>query len=822
MWLASHLERIQSHPGPVLLVGPDALGIPHLIAAQADDAPLVWLELEAADVDDPFSVGVKLSDAIKRALGSRLFPAALPYSTALAFLAANAELLSPLVFAVSGADRDLGVARACLKLHRPGVRVLLAGAFTKGAAEQLWASTAPAPLVLGERDLALTEDEAVDLAGNRIDAEQVKGLLAASGGAYETFLAALHQHLGLPVTAVPSPTGLRLPAGHERPVDPGALLDVLIGKEDWVRAAEVAVSSVPGRAAEVLAEAAHVYHERGLHKRLWRLLELLPKGMKGRPEVLFWRLSASVRLGRKDELKDEVEAYLGRSEAPNLRALYAGVFLHPDEARSETRRAAEAQATPFTLHQHGHFLADPAEGAQALRDAVRLAERGGRPYEVARNAGALTARLIDAGAYREAAAWGGWALGHFDRHEVGDTQRRLYLLNNWAYARILIGDTVGLEALLRDGEAYLSQAFPSLLKLFRSTLGNYLVATERPAEALTYYRLNWEGADRWSLGVYGLNMVQALLSFDVPEVKAAREIAERAFYITKEEGWDYHYPALLARCLVLMHERPEEATPLLRRFLDSQLPLAAPHVASAILHLARAQLSLNEPDEARHFAETLPGRIDLSFSGLRLLSGSAQFFGQIDRWCLGTEAPLELRFLGRTEVIYQGTPLLLAPQQREIIALLAYHSGGVSAEQLMAYLAGDRANHAALYAAISKLRQQVPISPSPYALMVPVQADFLEALELLKTGRVRPALERYRGPLLPGSAAPEVQALREMIEESYRRAALASGDPEVLLDLARALGGDFEVWEAALRALPRSDPRRALVEAQAALVFKNF
>ena len=442
---------------------------------------------------------------------------------------------------------------------------------------------------------------------------------------------------------------------------------------------------------------------------------------------------------------------------------------------------------------------------------------------MARNAGTLTARLIDAGAYREAATWGGWALEHFDRHEVGDTQRRLYLLNNWAYARILIGDTAGLETLLRDGEAYLGQAFPGLLRLFRSTLGNYLVATERPAEALTYYRLNWEEADRWSLGVYGLNMVQALLSLDVPEVKGATEIAERAFYMTKGEGWDYHYPALLARGLVLVHERPDEATSLLLQLLKNPaVPLVAPYAAMATLHLAQAQLSYGKPEEAKRLVAALPSRDDLAHSGLRLLSGSARFFSKIDHWCLGTEAPLELRFLGRTEVVYQGTPLLLPPQQRDIIMLLAYHTDGVSTEQLMAYLAGDRSNHAALYAAISKLRQRVPISQSPYTLQVPVQADFLEVLELLKQGQVRPALERYRGQLLASSEAPEVCALRELIEETYRRAALSSGDLEVLLDLAQTLKSDFEVWEAALQALPRSDPRRPLVEAQMALMLKDF
>lgn len=825
MWLSSRLALIQNHPGPALLIGPDALGISRLVAECGDKVPLIWLELEATDAGDPISVGEKLSHALKTALGHRLFPSALPYPTALDFLRANLELLGPLTLAVSRADLDFEVAQAFLRSHSAESQIVLAGTFTKDMLYRLQnAGVSDRLLTLGKRDLQLTDDEALDLAAGRLETGEVMYLLSKSKGAYETFLTALHDRLSLPIASVPSPNGLRLPEGRELAVDPEALLNVLVEKKDWVRAAEVAAIEVPHRTAEVLAEAGHVFHERGLHERLWRLLERLPGEVKRQhPQVLFWRLSAAVRLGKQGELRPTVEAYLEQSEAPELRALYAGVFLNSDEAREELRRATKVWSTPFTLYQYGHFIADPNEGARVLRDAVRLAERQGRPYEVARNAGTLTARLIDAGAYREAEKWGAWALEHFDRHEVEDTQRRLYLLNNLAYARILLGETVGLEVILRDGEAHLSRAFPSLLKLFRSTLGNYLVATERPAEALAYYRLNWEQAERWSLGVYGLNMVQALLSLDPPEAGAAKGIAEQAFYVTRGEGWDYHYPAVLAQGLALVQENPKKAITLLTQVLrDGPTALPAPHAVQATLYLANAYLELGRREEARHLIRTLPALRDMSLSGLRLLSSRSQSSHEIDRWCLGTDAPLELHFLGRAEATYNGVPLALSPQQREIIMLLAYYPGGVPTERLLAYLSGDRPNLPALYTAMSKLRQQVPISPAPYTLQVSVQADFLEALNLLKNGQVRRAFDIRRGPLLPESEAPEVCDLRAVIEEAYRQTALSTRDPEVLLDLSQTLEADLEVWEAALQALPETDLRRPLVEAQARRILKEL
>jgi hypothetical protein len=824
MWLSARLTLIRQSRQPVFLASPDAYGTSRLISRLGDDRPLIWLELEKSDVEETVSIGSKLSNAVQKALGSRLFPRGLPYAAALDLLRANLELLGPLTFAVSRADVAPEVSRAFLDLNRHGSQVVLAGPVTPDELRRHFASGASLDLLVLDQDaLRLTEEEALAATPEGTGVECVLRCLETSGGAYELFLAELRERLGPPIDPVPSPTGPRLAEGAELAIDPEVLLDVLVKKGDWIRAAEVAVSCVPEHALEVLQEAGHVYHERGLHRRLWRLLERLPEEMKRQPSMLYRRLSTALRIGETTALRRDVEAYLARHEAPDLRALYADVYLDVDGRRREVRRAYAAEATPFTAYQYGRSLAGAAEGASALREAVRLAERAGRPYEVARNAGTLTARLIDAGAYQEAAYWGAWALEYFDRHELSDAQRRLYILNNWAYARILIGETVGLETLLKDSELLLNQAFPALRTLFRSTLGNYFVAAARPAEALVYYRPNWEQVERQMLGSHGLNMVQALLHLQPMELDAAKEISRRAYILTRDEAWDYHMPALLAQGMALAHTDPEEAIAHLQNVLQREpATLPSPYAVQATLYLAHAKLRLGKHEEARHLIETQPALKGLSATGFRLLAGPANHFAEVLRWCLGEAAPLELNFLGRTSVVYKGEALSVSAQQCDILALLAYHKEGVSPERLLAFLTGDRQSHNALYAALSKLRQKVPISAPPYKLLTAFRADFLEALELLQKGQVRRALELYCGTLLPNSASPEVEELRSLTEESFRQAALNTRDPETLLVLARALEDDFELWEAALRALPKGDPRFPIVRAQATQVFKKL
>ena len=471
--------------------------------------------------------------------------------------------------------------------------------------------------------------------------------------------------------------------------------------------------------------------------------------------------------------------------------------------------------TPFTTYQHGRFLESHAEGIAILYEAVRLAERVGYPYDVARNASMLAARLIELGEFQKAAYWGEWALTYFDEHDLGDAQRRLVIVNNLAYARILIGETVGLETLLLDNEVHVSRAFPGYRDLFRFTLGDYLVATERSAEALKYYRANWEGASRLFLGVSALSMVRGLLNLNSPEREEALNVAERAFALTEGSGWSYHAPSILALGATYSFTEPRRSLPLLDEILSAEpTSLSARYKIQATLFRAHALLSLGKRSEARRCIDEEFKLENLALSGLRLFSSKSEEFQEIRSWCLGNETPLELRFLGRREITLQGQPLKVTPQQRDILTLIVSHPNGISSESLHLKLLGEAPKHNALYAALSKLRRFLPISYDPYRLQISAKADFLDILTYLNKGQLRQALELYKGPLLPESDAPGVVELRGVLEETLRQAALDSTDSEVLLALARMFESDIELWEAAIAALPQRDPRTPIVRAQ--------
>lgn len=594
----------------------------------------------------------------------------------------------------------------------------------------------------------------------------------------------------------------------------------------WRKAAEVAVELVPGRSTEVVLEAAQSFHERGLHELLWRLLAKLPESEPANETVLFWRLSAAARLGRVAEVGPMIERYLESHEAPELRALYAGVCPGDNDARRrEIERAYLAQETPFTAYQQGRALANPAEGAELLKKAVRLAESDGRQHEVTRNAAALTARLIDAGQYADAARWGEWALTHFDRLELSDAQQRLYVLNNWAYARLLIGESIGLEERLKEAEQDLAGAFPGLRAQFRSTLGDYLLATERPLEALEFYRVNYDEAERKMKGIRGLSLVRALLEAGPSEAEKALAVAYEAFTLTAIDPWDYHRPAVLTLGIALALTDPGQAAEKLTRLVEEDpRSLPAPQNVQMKLYLAYCQLIQGDEGRARSTVESCREILrELSLTGLRLLTGPAREFRELWSWCLRDISPvLELRFMGVREVLAGGKEVPLGPQPSALLALLVNHPEGLTPGRLLSLLNAEGNNRPALYSALSKLRKLAPISNPPYRLEVEVAADFAEAMHLLTAGRLRSALELYRGPLLEDSEAPGISEMRSAIDETFRQAVLAGDDAEAAYTLAQRAHDDLELWEQALSTLGNNDPRALVARARVAELRRDY
>lgn len=816
MWLTNRLKLIDPHPGPVILVAEAAFGTQQLLDALKETAAVpIWLEFGSAEQDDEVAQGNHLAEAVRKALGNALFDYSLPYAYGLKVLDLHLELLGPFTFLISNTEYGAAFATELLALNRSSSRVVLAFSRLPDGFP-----IPDAALVLTEDDLRLSRMEALELAGGNLAAEEVNELLVQSGGAFESFSERLHGRLHLPTPLRPGPDGPRLPEGREVDVDPNVLLKVLVMREKWPEALELAVAALPERVPEVLKEAGHVYHERGLHKRLWELLSDLPEALHTE-DVLFWRLSAGGWLGKAECMRDAVERFLATQEAPDLRALYAGVLAPVETAVVEAERAYKARASPLSVYQYGRRLADREERVKVLQQAVRLAEHKGRTYEVTRNAGELMNQLIDFGRYQEAVYWGDWTLAQFDRYGLGNAQRRLLLVNNWAFARILIGETAGLLERLREGEIQLAQAFPALARAYRETLGDYLLATGKPEEALNYYRKNWETASRIMSGVNVLGVTQALLHLGA--YREALDMATKAKVLTAGEPANYSYTARLAYGMALAMIDPELGKRHLSTIEEEGYIPAAHLITQQALYLAWAHLQTGDAEMVRQALKGCEqGLAELSQTGLTLLSGPELRFREIWTLLKGHALPLELRFLGGCDAWLDNKPLKLAPQACDLLALLALNKQGLSLEQILLLLYGDAGSRGAVKVALSQLRKVVPISHQPYRLEVGCQADFLYLNDLLLEGRVRRAVDLYRGPLLPDSEAPGVAEARESIEESLRQAALLSNDAEALAALAEKMPADLELWEAVEEALHKSDPRLPIIKARAEQVRKSW
>ena len=819
VWFERLVKLVEGHSGPILFIGESRWGAPYLIKRiDKQKRPLVWLGLTERDAGDEVAQGNKLVDALRRAVKVDLIGYGLPYTYSLAVLETYLDLLGPFTFALSGAEQNPDLAQRLFDLGP-------ANAFIATFTDTSGTFQPQGSLILGPDELAMTLAEALAIADGNLTQPEVVEVLEQSGRAYETFTLALHKRLGLPVQMRPTPEGPRLPATAEVKVDAEALLTVLCNRERWPEALDLAVEALPHRISDILAEAGHYFHERGLHQRLWEVLDKVPTEATD-STVLFWKLSAATRLGRIEHLRQPVEVYLtAHPEAADLRALHAGTLAQANQYLTQARRAAEAQQNAFTLYQYGRALAleDPQAGERILRDAVDLAEQTGRPYEVIRNSWALAARLIALGRYREGVFWSRWAVEKYESSQrSGDVQLWLLSVNEWAFGRILIGEIEGLERLLLELEAHVERVSPALARLFKSTLGDYYLASGSPDRAHTYYEQNWHDAQRAQLGNDACNLVRVLL--ELGRYDDALHVGERAFYLTRGDKQLHVWLARLSYGMALSFLRPEEALGHLTEVWEqTQPPLSAIPLTRTALYLARTQLLLGQDREAQQVLHRVRAELEpLAPTGFMLMAGPDSAFYDVFTRSRGKQSSLELSLLGTPLAYLNGQPVNLPLRQLEVLCVLALEPNGLSGSEFVLQLYGDHGQTSNLKATISKLRRNVPIAAQPYRLLVPLQADFIEVKRLLREGQVRKAISMVRGTLLPQSEAPRIIEYREELEEAIRQAALASNDADALLALAEILRDDLEVWECALAALVASDPRFTLVQTKVHAIRKAW
>ncbi|MFG1708277.1 GAF domain-containing protein [Nonomuraea sp. M3C6] len=184
-----------------------------------------------------------------------------------------------------------------------------------------------------------------------------------------------------------------------------------------------------------------------------------------------------------------------------------------------------------------------------------------------------------------------------------------------------------------------------------------------------------------------------------------------------------------------------------------------------------------------------------------------------------TAPALTLSFLGEgpPSATFEDRDRPLSLRHAEILALLALHPHGLTAEQLSFHLYGDDGNPVTIRAEIHRLRGQLggAIAAKPYRLTCPIEADFLELRRHLSANAPESLARAYTGPLLLRSESPEIRRERDELEAQVRACLLRRGSPDDLWAYAQTSNGrdDYEILER-LAALPHTDPRAAAARAR--------
>ncbi|WP_427016809.1 transcriptional regulator [Pseudarthrobacter sp. P1] len=183
-----------------------------------------------------------------------------------------------------------------------------------------------------------------------------------------------------------------------------------------------------------------------------------------------------------------------------------------------------------------------------------------------------------------------------------------------------------------------------------------------------------------------------------------------------------------------------------------------------------------------------------------------------------------LQILGReTGLLHvNGREVPLSERHAEILAVLALHPQGLSAEELAAMVYPNEVSTITVRAEMVRLRRilhkhgntLVPQS-RPYRLSAPLVVDAAQVLSYLDRGAHRLALGIYRGQVLPHSDAPALTELRHRTSALLRDAILGDASADVVLAYLALpeAHDDAEAWATALRLLPPRSPRRAAVVA---------
>ncbi len=816
------ISKIYAKNKATIILADSRYGGPHIFQEIIKrDELCIWIKLVPEDKNDPTAQGNTLSDAVTRSLGSQLFGHAMPYNYGLSILKANIRLFEPLTIILSNADYGPELAKDLLSLQSEGTRVIIA--FEETPKDFLIPDNLN---IIKEKYLELNFDEALAIAGEHISEIEIANILQISEAKFELFMIELNKIIGLPSPLRPGPDAFETPPDANITIPSKALLQVAIRRKQWLEALELAVEHDPEKLCEFIDDAAQAYIDRGLYNRLWNLLGRLPERLKNQERVLLWQLVSANRLGKRKEIQARVQNFLDHNQAHDLRASYANNLAF-EEGLAETKKAYNMAKTFRTIQHYAvHLLpVDPEQSLEKYRELDELAKIKGNDKERMLGIAGIALCLLVLGRLKESIQWFNEAVNLFNKTGSSDWQFRAYLYGNISYLRILLGDILGLDQFLLSEERALRESFPTLLLTYRSTLGEFYLATGHADKALSLFEANLNlleektpSKSRDFPTSLVINMVQALIQ--LKEFEKAKQFAQRQYLLSRESKLDLHdnTTICLAYGMVLAVLEPKAALePLNEAFEGAETANNELYKAWVCIHLAKTQLELNNQEAARHALEQgSVGLKDLATEGFRLFSGLDDDYREVyNLWKTPKIiSPLRIKFLADTKITLNGEEVGIRKRWKEILCIIALNPEGISREKLLLEIYGDEPKQTTLKASISKMRKFIPISRPPYKIDIDYYADFIQFQKYLNLGDIRKALELYPGPLLESSQAPGIIEHREVLEEALRQAVLNSADIDSLINLCEKLPDDLELWENCLAQLPKEDPRYALLSAK--------
>jgi tetratricopeptide (TPR) repeat protein len=584
----------------------------------------------------------------------------------------------------------------------------------------------------------------------------------------------------------------------------------------WREALAACLETDVGLVPEVVDQVGNRAFDAGEFEALWQALSGLPSAVQSHPNVAYWLFVTATAVNRQAEVMPLVSAVLRESAAPELRAAVA-VTQPGAEMAAETQRALEAHESATTIRARAFALAlegDRRSPILLFRRALALAENADAGHLVVACAVDVANHELGLGRYRSGRDWARWALDEYARRGVREEHRRELAAAALAFGQILLGELDAAREVLRTVPVDPAKVGMPTYEAVVSTVADMHVLDGRLDEALALLTTLKRRSPLTQVASASLDVTKAHIARG--DLLAARESAEYAYSLSRGASRAQSAIGALGMGMALAYFDAERACELLetaaRQLEQTNLQLLE---TQALLWLARCRLRDGRLDEAsRALAEAAEGTRELAEPGWRLLMACDPVYADLHAMAHGGGQALKVRLLGAPRLEYRARELDLTLRQCEVMAVLCEREEGVTTGELRRLVFGDEVGEGTVKSTVSRLRQLVPISPSPYRITVPCECDFRLVLGLLAGGKVHQAVQHYAGPLLPGSEAPAVVELRLHIEECLRRAVMRSGDPDLLIQLATAVGDDLELWESARASLTSGDYRLPLVVAR--------